>query len=130
MQLKNTKSRNLILNFLKQQDVPVTANDIFQNLIDEKITLSTIYRTLEKFTNQKIIKKEVDKNGTALFFLPQNQHCHILECKKCHNQIKLKYCPYENINKKIKHDTNFQVDEENIVIYGICNSCNKKQENN
>ncbi len=126
MELKSTKSRNEILKLLKAQSLPITANDIFEKLMHKKITLSTVYRTLEAFSKNGIVKKEIMKNGTAVYFLVPQEHLHILECKKCHNTIKLKYCPYDKANSKIKKETNFQVDEENVVIYGLCQNCNKK----
>ena len=126
MELKSTKSRNEILSFLQKQNSPVTANLIFEKLMNKKITLSTIYRTLETFSKNGIVKKEIMQNGTAVYFLVPQEHLHILECKKCHNTIKLKYCPYDTANSKIKKETNFQVDEENVVIYGLCQNCNKK----
>ena len=125
MELKSTKSRNEILSLLKKQTAPITANDIFKKLIAKKITLSTVYRTLEAFEKNGIVKKEIKQNGTAVYFLSSPEHCHILECKKCHSTIKLKYCPYDKANEKIKKETNFKVDEENVVIYGLCEKCNK-----
>ena len=126
MELKNTKSRSEILGLLKKENTPLTANEIFEKLMIKKITLSTIYRTLETFTQKGIIKKEIQQSGTAVYFLLPQEHCHILECKKCHNTIKLKYCPYDRVNNKIKKETDFQVDEDNVVIYGLCKDCNKK----
>ena len=127
MELKSTKSRNEILALLKKQKSPITANEIFEKLRGKKITLSTIYRTLETFSKNGILKKELPQSGTAVYFLAPEEHCHILECKNCHNTIKLKYCPYDTANIKIKKETNFLVDEENVVIYGLCKNCNKKK---
>lgn len=127
MELKNTKSRSEILELLKSQTTPITANEIFEKLMTKKITLSTIYRTLETFSKNGIIKKELPQSGTAVYFVAPQEHCHILECKNCHNTIKLKYCPYDKVNTKIKKETNFEVDEENVVIYGLCKNCNKKK---
>ena len=127
MELKRTKSRSEILELLKKQSAPITANEIFEKLMNKKITLSTIYRTLETFSKNGTIKKEIQKSGTAVYFLSPDEHCHILECKNCHNTIKLAYCPYDKANIKIKKETNFLVDEENVVIYGLCKNCNKNK---
>lgn len=126
MELKSTKSRNEILALFKKQKSPITANEIFEKLRSKNVTLSTIYRTLETFSRNGILKKEIPQSGTAVYFLAPEEHCHILECKNCHNTIKLKYCPYDKANVKIKKETNFLVDEENVVIYGLCKNCNKK----
>ena len=127
MEMKSTKSRTEILALLKKQKSPITANAIFDKLRSKKITLSTVYRTLDTFSKNGIIKKEIPQSGTAVYFWTPEEHCHILECKHCHSTIKLKYCPYDSANIKIQKDTNFKVDEENVVIYGLCKDCNKKK---
>ena len=127
MELKSTKSRNEILSLLKKQSAPIAASEIFKKLMSKKITLSTVYRTLEAFSKNGVVKKEVQQNGTAVYYLASNEHCHILECKNCHNTIRLKYCPYDAANDRIKKETNFLVDEENVVIYGLCKNCSKKK---
>ena len=121
--LKKTKTRELVQKLLTNNTSPLSANEIYEQLKDEKITLSSIYRTLETFTNKNIIIKDINNQGIATYSIKKEEHCHFLECKNCHNKIKLDYCPYHKVNKQIKDKTSFVVDEHNVVIYGTCNKC-------
>lgn len=121
--LKNTKTRKRVKEILDTSKTPLTPAQIFEKLQDEGITLSSIYRTLETFSQEHIVIKANDQKGTALYTLSKDDHCHYLECKKCHKKIKLDYCPYHNINNKISKDYGFDVDENNVVMYGLCQNC-------
>lgn len=123
--LKKTKTREYVLKVLEDATSPISANDIYLKLHKYSITLSSIYRTLNTFYNEKmVIKDNID--GLALYTLLKDQHFHYLECKVCHNKIKLDYCPYHKANNQIKKQLNFVVDEHNVVLLGTCSDCLKK----
>lgn len=123
--MKKTKTRESVLNLLKDAVMPLSANDIFEQLKNDGITLSSIYRTLDCFVKNDITLKESNQQGVALYTLKKDEHSHILECKECHAQTKLDYCPYHKANESIKNKHQFFADEENIVIYGTCKNCMK-----
>lgn len=124
--LKNTKTRIGVKKVLTEYNTPLTPNEIFEKLKDEGITLSSIYRTLEAFTNENIVIKASDQKGTAIYTLNREDHCHYLECKNCHSKIKLDYCPYHLINHQLSKKFDFDIDENNVVIYGLCKNCCKQ----
>ena len=124
--LKRTKTREKVKEILENSNIPMSAADIYEKLKDDGITLSSIYRTLDTFTSEDIVVKDIDNNGTAMYSMHKENHCHYLECKTCHNKIKLDYCPYHNVNKRIKNKTKFEVDEQNVILYGTCENCQKK----
>lgn len=124
--LKNTKTRLKVKEILAQANSPLTPSEIFEKLKTEGITLSSIYRTLETFSKENIVIKDNNQQGTALYTLNNDDHCHYLECKNCHDKIKLDYCPYHKINSQIAQKYNFEVDEYNVVLYGLCEDCKSK----
>ena len=124
--LKKTKTREQLLSLFESTNTPLTANEIYEKLKDRNITLSSIYRTLDTFTNENILVKNIDQKGIAIYTLKQEKHSHYLECKSCHSKVELAYCPYHKINDDINDEFNFEVDEHNVVIYGTCKNCNKK----
>jgi Fe2+ or Zn2+ uptake regulation protein len=89
--LKKTKTREEILSLFESISTPLTANDIYEKLKNKNITLSSIYRTLETFTNQNILIKNIDPKGIAIYTLKQEKHTHYLECKNCHSKVELEY---------------------------------------
>ena len=124
--LKNTKTRQKVKEILNTSSTPLTPAEIFEILKDDGITLSSIYRTLETFAKEDIVIKASDQRGTAIYTINNDHHCHYLECKNCHKKIKLDYCPYHNINNQLSKKFNFDIDENNVVIYGLCECCCKK----
>lgn len=125
--LKNTKTRELIKDLLNHSNSPLSAYDIFDALKDQGVTLSSIYRTLDTFYKNSIISKDVTTDGVSMYSIPKEEHSHFLECKNCHSVIELNYCPYHKTNSQIKAKHHFEVDEHNVVIYGLCQNCSKQK---
>ena len=128
--LKKTRTRELVKDILEKSQEPLSAYDIFNQLQDKNVTLSSVYRTLDTFYNNNIISKDVSSDGVSKYILIKEEHQHYLECKKCHKSTPLNFCPYHKANAQIKTKTDFEVDEPSLIIYGICKDCNvnKKQE--
>ena len=124
--LKETRTRKLIREFLNTVSIPVSANEIFIQLQKEKITLSSSYRTLDKFCEHNIVNKTILPDGLHKYSIVSSNHKHYLECKKCHKSTSID-CPYNSINETIKTTNDFVVDDHNLIIYGICKDCNKPQ---
>ncbi len=127
--LKKTKTRELVRALLESSNKPLSAYDIYEELKNDNITLSSIYRTLETFYNNNIIIKEISNDKVSKYSLNKKEHQHFLECRECHSSTPLDFCPYHNANKKIKNETDFVVDEHNLIIFGLCKECNKKHNN-
>ena len=125
--LKKTKTRELVKTILENSTKPLSAYDIFEQLKDENITLSSIYRTLDTFSNNGIVTKDTSNNKISKYSIIKKEHKHFLECRECHSSTPLDFCPYHKANKKIKNETKFTVDEHNLIILGICENCNKKK---
>lgn len=123
--MRKTRARDLVLNILDSQISPITAEEIFEKITDDTIDLSTIYRTLKLFTDNNMAKKEILNDGKSYYSIMKNEHMHILECVKCHEKIFLNECPFHNINKEIKKNTGFEINDQNVVLYGICKNCNQ-----
>lgn len=124
--LKKTKTRELVRTILESATKPLSAYDIFEELKSQDITLSSIYRTLETFHNNNLIIKEISNDKVSKYSLNKKEHQHFLECRECHSSTPLDFCPYHNANKKIKNETNFTVDEHNLIIFGLCKDCTTK----
>ena len=124
--MKKTKTRELVNQIVVTSDTPLTAYDIHNKLKDDKVTLSSIYRTLDTFCKEGIFIKDVDNSGVAIYTATHN-HQHYLECKSCHKKIKINDCPYHKLNKKFKRELGFDVDEHDFVLYGTCKDCKDKK---
>lgn len=126
--MKNTKSRKAILELLQKCPAPLSADSIFAALKDQGITLSTVYRSLQTFEAEGLVKKELSPHSKeALYSVKEEEHGHTLECVRCHKKIPLDYCPFEEVNEEIKKKTGFTLEEENSILYGVCAECAEKR---
>ena len=127
--LKRTKPRIAILNALTKAQLPLTAEEIFFALKNKDINLSTVYRTLNSFTEVGLVKKEINKDKENIFMLVHDEHedHHVLVCVKCHKVVPLKGCPYHEANEEIENETGFEIEDHNTEIYGVCPDCKVKK---
>ena len=126
----STKQRDAILAFLKENNAHVTAQDITLHLKEQGISVSTatVYRTLDKFEREGVIKKMVvgDGEGACYQFTSHSdcgEHFH-LKCIKCGKLIHLSCEFLESMENHILGEHGFTVSSGRTVIYGICAQCN------
>ena len=139
--LKVTKSRIAIYKALEKKEYPCTAEELSKDIVDEDINLSTIYRTLNSFTDKGLVKLEVNERKENVFSLEKaeipffhphvfslekDEDKHILVCKCCHKRVPIEGCPYHKVNEKIEKETGFLIEDQNTEIYGLCPDCRKK----
>lgn len=120
MKMRLTKKRQAILDVLKKSKEALSAAEVHERVPD--VDLVTIYRNLENFTNEKIIKKLQLGSQEARFEYQHEPHHHAI-CIECERVIHFT-APDEKI-KKLLGIEEFQVDELEVTVRGICN--HKKQ---
>jgi Fur family transcriptional regulator, ferric uptake regulator len=124
--LKNTKSRNLVYNILEGSDLPITAEQVFLKLKENEssINLSTVYRVLEVFVSKEIaLKSSMTESSTALFELNRREHKHHLVCVSCRKMFSIDGCPFEELEKHLHENMDFDVTGHRLEIYGYCRNC-------
>ena len=128
--LKNTKSRQLVLQLLMQHRGVLTAEEIFQELFAQKQTLnfSTVYRILEMFTQKGVTEKSYLSNSRKYgFTLHAVGHRHRLICLRCHAVVEVEHCPICEFEKQLAEKTDFSIVGHNLEWYGYCAKCRDKQ---
>lgn len=122
--LKNTPTRQEVLKVLSHANHPLTAEEISKKI--KNIDTSTLYRTLNKFTEVGIIRKEVNQNKENIFsYNSEKEDNHILVCLKCHKIVPIEGCPYHEVNEEIEKETGFILNDHHTEIYGVCPDCQK-----
>ncbi|MEM1121384.1 MAG: transcriptional repressor [Bacteroidota bacterium] len=93
----------------------------------EKIDRITLYRTLKTFEEVGIIHQAVDISGKSKYALcsadcsmhsHDDHHAHFF-CKKCEKTV----CLDEVKIPKVNLPQNFQLEDSQLVLSGICNKC-------
>ncbi len=123
--LKQTKSREKILNILKEASLPMCAEEISSKL-DITINPSTVYRTLTTLAAKGIIMKTVRENKVAYYEITE-KHKHSIFCKKCNEIVVIESCPLDKILKDIKEQTGYEITGHSLEISGICSKCRQSK---
>ncbi|MFW6209937.1 MAG: Fur family transcriptional regulator [Patescibacteria group bacterium] len=115
MTLRLTKKRQQILDVLKTADGALTAAEIHAAL--PELDLSTIYRSLDAFVSEKLIKKIHLDDAEARFEHQAEPHHHAV-CTDCHKVIHFT-APDERI-KRLLGIEDFAIDELEVTVRGTC----------
>lgn len=127
-ELKNTRQRYIILKKIESSKEPVTAEDIFRQLVSEdcKINLSTVYRTLNVLTDKNVLLKILKGDGTAAYEINNLSHNHYITCSVCSSSVPLDGCPVRELSENISKSTGFKVTGHTLQLMGICSKCLEK----
>ena len=125
--LKSSKNRDNIISVLIKEGVPVSVEDIFLRIKEKnnKISLSTVYRIIDKLIALNIVREASRHDDKALYELVQNGHHHYIICTKCKKMIVLNSCPITELEQKISQDTGFYITGHKYEIYGECPACHE-----
>lgn len=128
--MKHTKSRKAVKDALEKEQLPVTALCLFEKLQQgsDPIWLSTVYRVLESFVENKAVIKTTPTDSTmAVYEWNRHKHTHYAVCVDCHSMMPVKDCPFEKTLPPVA-DGEFHIIGHNLELYGYCDKCFKKKE--
>ncbi len=129
--LKSTKKRRLLLSILQTQNKPITAEELLeQSAAILPMNLSTIYRTLNTFTENGILHKTLRKDGKSYFSLAKHDHTHHLICTVCQKIIPIDSCPLQELEEDLQQKTGFHITGHLLEFSGICADCLQKSNTN
>ena len=127
--LRVTKARLAILGILKEEDRPITIDNL-RTILEKKdveINLSTIYRILEQFENSRILLKSTPKLPfQPLYEYRDERHSHHLICLRCGEILRIENCPIEQYEENIAKEKNYIIKSHRFELYGLCGSCQKE----
>lgn len=129
----NTKSRNLISFFLKENaHKALSAMQIiaFLNKQELNISESTVYRYLSKLVSDGEIKKYAgnDKGGYVYQYAGKDNMCssHLhLKCSSCGSITHLDCDFMQNLSRHLSFSHGFYLSCEGSILYGLCENCKK-----
>jgi Fur family ferric uptake transcriptional regulator len=124
--VKPTAMRLLVLQFLTEQVKAVSLTDL--EIALDHADKSTLFRTLKTFEENKIIHSIDDGTGVTKYALcmescnceVQDLHYHF-HCRQCENTFCLTTLSIPTIDLP----TNFEMEQANMVIKGVCANCNR-----
>ncbi len=130
--IKWTKQRKDIFEVLKGAKKPLSAHDIYQEILKDvtvdasTFAISTVYRSLAIFEEKGLIEKSMLMGSdTAVYELVDGHHKHYAVCLSCHKLVPLKHCPFEHVEHSHmeSEDGEFVVTGHKLELYGYCKEC-------
>ena len=122
--MKCTRQRVDVMRTLVNSDAPMSAEMIFSQL--KNVSLSTVYRILERFTADGIVTRCVFNGSSEIYYEPSSvKHRHYTVCLGCHEVRYVESCPVH----KTKID-GFTVTGHRLELYGYCSKCSMKNSAN
>jgi Fe2+ or Zn2+ uptake regulation protein len=115
MKRRRSKKRDAILEVLQQSHQPLSAAMLHEQL--PEIDLVTIYRNLEIFAEEKLVKK-FHFDGAEAHYEHQHEPHHHAICSDCEKVIHFK-APDKKIIKLLGLE-DFDVDELEVTVRGKC----------
>ena len=126
-----SKNRDEVLFVMEKQNYPLSVEEIYGKVKakNSSISLSTVYRIIDKLLNLEIIRKAATlEDNTSLYELTKDSHHHYMICTKCKKMIPIDICPIEELEHKISDSTGFNITGHKFELYGECKNCAQKQD--
>lgn len=123
--LKITAQRMAILKALNSGPrYHKTAQDILDEAkrINSSIGFATVYRFLKTLTEAQMISEISMGAGSSCYELKSNQFHYHIACVKCGKIVEFKNRTIESTLKKIVSERNFEIRNQILEIYVICDS--------
>lgn len=123
--VKITTPRKEILKALLLE--PLSVQEVSDILKEKEVSIDrvTVYRTLELFTNLKLVRKTQFEDKIARYELyPREDHHHHLVCIKC-GVIQNVIINENKFVKEIEKQSDFKIERHALEFFGFCSRCQK-----
>jgi Fur family ferric uptake transcriptional regulator len=121
-----TRPRELIADILRRERRFLSAAEIHHLLegIDAKVSLSTVYRTLDHLQTKNEVTARVDAAGEAAYMLcePDRHHHHAI-CRTCGRVEDVDCTAMEQFAEALRTLNGFELEGHAMEFFGTCNAC-------
>lgn len=126
---KTEQRKKLALFFESNPHKSYTAQDIYENLGHEEISMSAIYRNLsEMIDNNTLCKVNVNKSTSTAYQYVDHKLCNgiiHLKCEECEKSIHLNKSVSQMIIDLAQEEFSFNINGASAILYGKCEKCSK-----
>jgi Fe2+ or Zn2+ uptake regulation protein len=126
---RSTRPRRLIAQRLVEianNEEDFTTDDLWQELrqIEPKIGRATVFRSIEKLTEQGLLNRVEFADGTHHYRVCNDEHHHHhLTCTRCHRVVEVDLCLPEEQITKLGSQTHFDIEGHSLSLFGRCERC-------
>ncbi len=126
--MKNSKQRSLILDTIINNPVHPTAKQVYEMARKKlpNISLGTVYRNLSALTESGLIRHIAVSDGCDRYDGRLDRHFHLI-CSGCGKVEDVEPDKYFDLEKYAESQTDYKLDEIDIVMRGYCPDCQRKR---
>lgn len=131
MEQRNSRQQSLVMDAMKTECDHPTAEQVWAAVREEcpNMSLGTVYRILNKFSQNGILRKIDVPNGRDRFDITVSNHYHLC-CETCGKFTDTDIVYDDSINRRMKDKYGETVREHDIVFYWLCPECADKNNDN
>ena len=126
--MRMTKQRQALLALIQQQQTPLTAEMILQQLPTGTMNRATVYRTLDALFRNGLVSKSFCDHTTYYYWL-REAHLHFMLCLGCRQTFEID-CLLDEAIHHLATQHHFTVTHHDMTVYGYCDACQAKREPN
>ncbi len=122
-----TKPRRAILDIIAESPCPLTPLDIYDKARENnpKIGLVTVYRTIEKLEELKLISHVHHLGECQKVFRSSNGHQHLIICTNCGSSCYFDGLDVEEKFEEIGRQLGYKITGHWLQLAGLCEECQK-----
>ena len=123
--VRMTRQRAIIVQALCELGGHASAEDVYEQatLHRRDVDLSTVYRTLERLRDLRILSQTDLGRGHAEYEVVTDQPHHHLVCQGCGQVIDLDHTYLATSAEAIRRDLGFEPIFDHFAIFGWCREC-------
>jgi Fur family transcriptional regulator, ferric uptake regulator len=120
-----------IIETLKNEHSHLTSHEVFSRIQQQlpAVNPSTVYRALERLVKAGKVSISDMGVGSEVYELAEGDRHHHLVCQNCGKIITLKHEEVDDFFSKLEQEKKFKIITNHLVLFGICEDCQKNSEN-
>ena len=124
-----TKQRQAVLEVIRESDVHLTANEVFEHArrILPSISFATVYNSLRYLKNEGLIGEVLFGADAVRYDRNLTRHDHAI-CDKCGKLIDLDLHIPDDLIKEAAERSGFKAGIIELTLHGSCPECSKHAE--
>lgn len=119
--MRMTEQRRVIARILEHSDDHPDVEELYRRsvLVDSRISISTVYRTVKLFEDAGIIARHDFRDGRSRYeTVPEEHHDHLIDLKTG-EVVEFRSPEIEALQERIAREHGFKLVDHRLELYGI-----------
>lgn len=126
-----TRQQQAVLSCIKASpEGCATAAELTEQLhaVGQTIGLTTVYRQLERLSEQGLVHKVVTDHGAYYQYCSAHDEgsCFLLKCQRCGAIRHLDCSHLGELYRHLEQEHHFRIDPRRTLFYGLCEACSRE----